>query len=80
MGRFGPTSPRWSHTEAEPGPTAADAPFDIDDVAATLVAKMVRRHPHVFGDSTASTPAEVEEQWAQIKAQERADRAARREA
>ncbi|WP_083968516.1 MazG nucleotide pyrophosphohydrolase domain-containing protein [Janibacter melonis] len=67
-------------TEAEPGPTAADAPFDIDDVAATLVAKMVRRHPHVFGDSSASTPAEVEEQWAQIKAQERADRAARREA
>ena len=52
----------------------------VPAVAATLVAKMVRRHPHVFGDSTASTPAEVEEQWAQIKAQERSDRAARREA
>ena len=50
---------------------AAQTPFDIDDVAGTLVAKLVRRHPHVFGDSSASTPAEVEEQWERIKAQEK---------
>ena len=53
-------------------------PFDIDDVAATLVAKLVRRHPHVFGDSDASTPEEVQAQWQEIKAAERAAKAARR--
>ena len=31
-------------------------PFDIDDVAAGIVAKLVRRHPHVFADGAASTP------------------------
>lgn len=61
----------------------ADDPFDIDDVAATLVAKMVRRHPHVFAapDDTAgadgtddgpATPASVEAGWERIKAQEQA--------
>ena len=52
-----------------------DAPFDIDDVAGGLVAKLVRRHPHVFADGDASTPAEVEEAWARIKAEEKAERA-----
>jgi XTP/dITP diphosphohydrolase len=47
-------------------------PFDIDDVAAGLVAKLVRRHPHVFADGDASNPEEVERAWEQIKAQERA--------
>ena len=47
-------------------------PFDIDDVAGTLVDKLVRRHPHVFADGTASTPGEVEASWEQIKAAERA--------
>jgi XTP/dITP diphosphohydrolase len=51
-------------------------PFDIDDVADHLVAKLVRRHPHVFGDSAASTPEEVAEQWERIKAEEAASRAA----
>ncbi|MGO0574847.1 MazG family protein [Ornithinimicrobium panacihumi] len=46
-------------------------PFDIDDVAATLVAKLVRRHPHVFADVTAETPEAVEANWDQIKAAER---------
>jgi XTP/dITP diphosphohydrolase len=38
---------------------AADAtedPFDIDDVADALADKMIRRHPHVFGDAVATTP------------------------
>ena len=51
--------------------------FDIDDVAGGLVAKLVRRHPHVFADGDASTPEEVEEAWARIKAQEKAERSAR---
>ncbi|KQU67668.1 MazG family protein [Phycicoccus sp. Root101] len=50
----------------------ASEPFDIDDVAGTLVEKLVRRHPHVFSDGDASTPAEVEATWEQIKAAERA--------
>jgi XTP/dITP diphosphohydrolase len=53
----------------------ADAPFDIDDVAGGLVAKLVRRHPHVFADGDASSPEEVERAWEQIKAQERAEQA-----
>lgn len=58
-------------------------PFDIDDVAATLVAKLERRHPHVFADGDASTPADVEAEWERIKAEEKAakaQRAARRPA
>lgn len=54
----------------------ADQPFDIDDVAAGLVDKLVRRHPHVFADGDASTPEEVEAAWARIKAEERATEAA----
>jgi XTP/dITP diphosphohydrolase len=49
-----------------------EAPFGIDDVAAGIVAKLVRRHPHVFADGTASTPGEVETSWEAIKAAERA--------
>lgn len=52
-----------------------DEPFDIDEVAGGLVAKLVRRHPHVFADGDASSAAEVEQAWEQIKAEERAERA-----
>jgi XTP/dITP diphosphohydrolase len=51
-----------------------DDPFDIDDVAAGLVEKLVRRHPHVFADVDASTADEVEARWEQIKAREKPDR------
>lgn len=46
--------------------------FDIDDVAGHLVAKLVRRHPHVFADGDASSPDQVEAAWEEIKAAERA--------
>ncbi|WP_307864481.1 MazG family protein [Allobranchiibius sp. CTAmp26] len=49
-------------------------PFDIDDVAGGLVAKLIRRHPHVFSDGDATTPGEVEASWEQIKAAEKPDR------
>lgn len=52
----------------------ADDGFDIDGVAATLVEKLVRRHPHVFADGDASTPEEVEAEWAKIKAAEKPER------
>lgn len=48
-----------------------DAPFDVDTVAGLLVDKLVRRHPHVFADGPASTPAEVEQEWERIKAGEK---------
>jgi XTP/dITP diphosphohydrolase len=49
-------------------------PFDVDDVAGHLVAKLVRRHPHVFGDVDADDAAAVEANWEQIKAAEKAHR------
>ncbi len=52
---------------------AAEA-FDIDDVAAALVDKLVRRHPHVFAHGTASTPGEVESSWQELKAAEKPER------
>lgn len=45
--------------------------FTIHDVAATLTAKLRRRHPHVFGDVSAETAAEVEANWDAIKSRER---------
>jgi XTP/dITP diphosphohydrolase len=57
---------------ARVGEEDEDAPFDIDDVAGAIVTKLVRRHPHVFADGTASTPGEVETSWEAIKAAERA--------
>jgi len=45
--------------------------FNIDDVIDGVHAKMVRRHPHVFGDTTASDSAEVLRNWEAIKAQEK---------
>lgn len=51
-----------------------DDPFDIDDVARTLTEKMVRRHPHVFGDEVAATPEEVLVHWNAAKAAEKRTR------
>ena len=49
--------------------------FDLTDVQAELGTKIVRRHPHVFGDAEARTAADVTRQWETIKAAERADAA-----
>ena len=37
--------------------------FDLADVQAAIARKIVRRHPHVFGDATATTSADVTRQW-----------------
>ena len=50
--------------------------FDFADIAATVVDKMVRRHPHVFGDAEIATAAAQTEAWEEHKAKERAARAA----
>lgn len=53
--------------------------FAFPDVVAAVVTKMVRRHPHVFGDKAGHmSPAEVKENWSRIKAEEKAERALRR--
>ena len=53
---------------------AADAgEFTIDDVCETIDAKMIRRHPHVFGDAQATNSNEVAELWEQVKLAEKAD-------
>ena len=48
--------------------------FGPDDVVRGIVEKLVRRHPHVFGDETVSSSAEVLQNWEQIKAEEKKDR------
>ncbi len=45
--------------------------FSIDDVTEAIHSKMVRRHPHVFGDAQADDAAEVLRNWEAIKAEER---------
>ncbi|WP_069768577.1 nucleoside triphosphate pyrophosphohydrolase [Streptomyces sp. LUP30] len=49
----------------------AESPFSVDDVAGTIVAKLIHRHPHVFGDATATTPEEVKAHWLRTKADEK---------
>lgn len=41
--------------------------FDLEEVICRIEEKMIRRHPHVFGSATASTPQEVLDQWEVIK-------------
>lgn len=55
----------------------AEGAFAIDDVVAEICDKLVRRHPHVFADATADTPAAVLAQWEDIKQREKAAKAAR---
>ena len=48
--------------------------FDFGDVVDAVADKMVRRHPHVFGDEKVRDAGELEGLWERIKAQEKADR------
>lgn len=48
-----------------------EARFDVGDVLASVIDKMVRRHPHVFGDERADTPGEVLRNWEALKQAER---------
>jgi len=45
--------------------------FNIDDVIVAIREKMIRRHPHVFGESDADNPQAVLKQWEEIKAKEK---------
>ncbi|HEU4673249.1 MAG TPA: nucleoside triphosphate pyrophosphohydrolase [Candidatus Limnocylindrales bacterium] len=56
---------------------AEEGVFDLADVQAAIASKIVRRHPHVFGEAEARTASDVNRQWERIKAAERAERAGR---
>ncbi len=49
----------------------ATDPFTIEDVARGIADKLVRRHPHVFGDAKADSSAEVLQNWEKFKASEK---------
>jgi nucleoside triphosphate diphosphatase len=49
--------------------------FDFGDVVEAITAKLIRRHPHVFGEARNLPPEEVRKLWAEIKAKEKTDRA-----
>jgi tetrapyrrole methylase family protein/MazG family protein len=51
--------------------------FTIDDVAQVIADKLVRRHPHVFGDVKVKDTDEVVQNWAKIKAKEKTGKADR---
>jgi MazG family protein len=50
--------------------------FTVADSLRCICDKLVRRHPHVFGDSHCDSPEQVRESWARIKAREKRDRGA----
>lgn len=52
--------------------------FAFDDVVQAITEKMLRRHPHVFGDADARRPDAVKGLWERIKAEEKAARAAQK--
>ena len=51
--------------------------FDFGDVVEAITGKLIRRHPHVFGDEDARDAKKVKGLWEEIKAQEKAAKAAR---
>jgi len=54
--------------------------FDFGDVVQAITAKLIRRHPHVFGDEAGLTTDQVNARWAAIKREEKAERRAARAA
>ncbi len=53
--------------------TAEEGAFDFQDVARAIADKLIRRHPHVFGDTTAADADEVLRNWDAIKRREKGD-------
>jgi ATP diphosphatase len=53
--------------------------FNFADVCEAITQKMIRRHPHVFGDARTLPPEQIKKLWNQIKQQEKSEKAARLE-
>ncbi len=47
--------------------------FTLEEVATGITEKLIRRHPHVFGDAKVNSAAEVNQNWEQIKAMEKGE-------
>jgi len=54
--------------------------FDFGDVVTAITKKMIRRHPHVFGDETSRSAGMTRQRWDEIKAEERREKAEMRRA
>ncbi|MEM9445760.1 MAG: nucleoside triphosphate pyrophosphohydrolase [Verrucomicrobiota bacterium] len=48
--------------------------FDFEDVSCSIVDKLIRRHPHVFGDQKVSSSDKVLQKWQELKAKEKPER------
>ena len=57
-----------------------DGAFTFDDVVDGITTKMIRRHPHVFGDEAARSAGMAKGMWEKIKAEEKAEKRTRRTA
>lgn len=57
----------YSHIASEKGE------FNIEDVLKAQVEKLIRRHPHIYGDMQGATEKEISENWERIKAKEKAE-------
>ena len=55
---------------------AEDDLFDFDDVANAITDKMIKRHPHIFGNATVQTATSMVDNWERQKSLERSERAA----
>ena len=53
--------------------------FDLGDVVLAITEKLIRRHPHVFGEEAARSAGGAKAQWDEVKADERASKAAKRQ-
>src|SRR5215469_15874332 len=53
---------------------AEEGRFTIADTLDAINAKLIRRHPHVFGDETAQTAGDVKRIWGEVKAAEKKDK------
>jgi len=50
------------------------ATFDVGDVIESLIAKLIRRHPHIYGDVEANNAEKVKQNWEQIKLKEKGEK------
>ena len=53
--------------------------FDLGDVVQAITEKLIRRHPHVFGEEAARSAGGAKAKWEEVKADERANKAAKRQ-
>jgi XTP/dITP diphosphohydrolase len=62
------------HTIFYASMAAEEGKFDLQAVLQSQIDKLIRRHPHIYGDLVGATEEQVKANWEQIKAQERAEK------